>query len=129
MGKRKIGEELQKNAAKNKKTNATTKSIEALENEKLTLELKKLHQDNEILLREKEENLQVILMLEETIKLMEKKENAAKVEQKSASIQTEVTEAEIMRCNECEYPAEDIYDLGEHMYEFHATAESYDEKI
>ena len=26
---------------------------------------------------------------------------------------------EIMRCNECEYPAEDIYDLGEHLYEIH----------
>ena len=24
-----------------------------------------------------------------------------------------------MFCNECEYPAEDIYDLGEHMFEIH----------
>ena len=86
MGKRKIGEELQKNAAKNKKTNVTTKSIEALEIGKLTIELKKVQQDNEILVKEKEENLQVILILEETIKLMEKKENAAKVEQKSVHL-------------------------------------------
>ena len=27
----------------------------------------------------------------------------------------------IMFCNKCEYPAEDIYDLGEHMYEFHCS--------
>ena len=27
----------------------------------------------------------------------------------------------IMFCNECEYPAEDIYDLGEHMYEIHSS--------
>ena len=26
-----------------------------------------------------------------------------------------------MFCNECEYPAEDIYDLGEHMYEIHSS--------
>ena len=27
----------------------------------------------------------------------------------------------IMFCNECEYPAEDIYDLGEHMFEIHSS--------
>ena len=27
---------------------------------------------------------------------------------------------EVMFCLECEYPAEDIFDLGEHMYEIHA---------
>ena len=26
---------------------------------------------------------------------------------------------EISLCNECEYPAEDIYNLGEHMFEIH----------
>ena len=67
-------------------------------------------------------------MLEETINLMEKKENAAKLEQKSIGVQIELPDPEIMRCNECEYPAEDIYDLGEHMFEFHAE-ESCNEKI
>ena len=28
-------------------------------------------------------------------------------------------EEDIMRCKDCEYPAEDIYDLGEYMHEFH----------
>ena len=28
-----------------------------------------------------------------------------------------------MLCHECEYPAEDIYDLGEHMYEAHSERE------
>lgn len=27
----------------------------------------------------------------------------------------------LMLCNECEYPAEDIFDLGEHMFEFHCS--------
>ena len=37
---------------------------------------------------------------------------------KSVSVQTEDMEG--MFCIECEYPAEDIFDLGEHMYEIHA---------
>ena len=27
----------------------------------------------------------------------------------------------LMLCNECEYPAEDIFDLGEHMFEIHSS--------
>ena len=34
-----------------------------------------------------------------------------------------------MRCNECEYPGEDIYDLGEHMHEYHALKESSEQTI
>ena len=48
-----------------------------------------------------------------------KKESAPKAIVKSVAVQTENMEMDIMRCNECEYPAEDIYDLGEHMYEIH----------
>ena len=29
----------------------------------------------------------------------------------------------MIRCKECEYPADDIYDLGEHVYEFHGEHE------
>ena len=32
----------------------------------------------------------------------------------------------LMLCYECEYPAEDIYDLGEHMFEFHHEKEVED---
>ena len=34
-----------------------------------------------------------------------------------------------MRCNECEYPGEDIYDLGEHMHEYHALKEICEQTI
>ena len=29
----------------------------------------------------------------------------------------------MIRCKECEYPADDIFDLGEHVYEFHGEHE------
>ena len=64
-------------------------------------------------------------MLEETITLMERRENSVKTD---IDVQTEDQDDEMMRCNECEYPAEDIYDLGEHMYEIH-TLESLDSTI
>ena len=34
-----------------------------------------------------------------------------------------------MRCNECEYPAEDLHDFGEHMYACHALSGSNEESI
>ena len=66
-------------------------------------------------------------MLEETIQLMENRKNSKKDQQKSVSVQTD--DEGIMRCNECEYPAEDIYDLGEHMHEYHALNESCEQTI
>ena len=42
------------------------------------------------------------------------------MEQKSVTVQTE-----IIRCEECEFPAEDVNDLVYHMYEFHPL-EEYD---
>ena len=47
-------------------------------------------------------------MLEETMQPMEKRKNSKKDQQKSVSVQTD--DEGMMRCNECEYPAEDIYD-------------------
>ena len=60
---------------------------------------------------------------------MEKKKESSKTENASASVQTE--DQPLLRCNECEYPAEDIYDLGEHMFEFHSeqASESCDSEI
>ena len=131
MGKRKIdGEGLQKNSAKTKKTSLAPKSSnEALEKDKFSIELKNFQQENKLLKKENEENIQSIMMLEETIKLLEMKKNVAKPEQKAVSVKTEVQETDIMRCNECEFHAEDIYEthtLGEHMYEFHSK-ESFEE--
>ena len=67
-------------------------------------------------------NLVKINMLEEKIKSLQKKPQSLK----SASVQTNNVDG--MLCIECEYPAEDIFDLGEHMYEIHAEMnEEYNE--
>ena len=48
-------------------------------------------------------------MLEENIKSLQKKSQSFK----SASVQTDNVDG--MLCVECEYPAEDLFDLGEHI--------------
>ena len=72
----------------------------------------KMEKQNMILLQEKENHTESILLLEETVKILENK--AFSVEKTSVSVQTE-----IIRCEECEFPAESINDLVFHMYEFH----------
>ena len=63
-----------------------------------------------------------IEILEQKIESVQKKSKSSR----SSSVQTEDMEA--MYCIECEYPAEDIFDLGEHMYEIHAEeTEEYQE--
>ena len=59
-----------------------------------------------------------IFELEKTIVIIKAKENTSK----TVSAQTE--DLDRMWCIECEYPAEDLYDLGEHMYEIHAEENS-----
>ena len=73
---------------------------------------KALEEENSILIQERKTNIESILMLEETVKLLERK--SSKVDKKSVTVQTE-----IIRCEECEFPAEDINDLVYHMHEFH----------
>jgi hypothetical protein len=95
-----------------------------------------LEDKNKSLIEEQTKNVEAIQLLEETVNLLEVNirklkaemvDNAPKtVEKINNSVQTEAQE--IMRCNECEYPAEDIYDLGEHMYEVHVL-DSYDGSI
>ena len=75
-----------------------------------------LEQKFKSLYEENKKNLEANKLLEETVQLLE-----ARINQKSSSsvgVQTEDTER--LWCIECEYPAEDLYDLGEHMYEVHA---------
>ena len=52
-------------------------------------------------------------------------EKIMKLENETNTFQPNVVKTDtgdiIMFCNECEYPAEDIYDLGEHMYEIHTS--------
>ena len=65
-------------------------------------------------MEENKKNLEDIVLLEETIKLL--RDQNLKKASNAVGVQTEDTER--LWCIECEYPAEDLYDLGEHMYRF-----------
>ena len=108
MVKRKVVEASESKALKVKKSTGTKDaSKEVSEFDMLKSKVENLKKENEVLMNENKKNIEKICMLEETIKQMEKKLNSVEIEQNSVAN---------MRCNECEYPAEDIYDLGEHMY-------------
>ena len=74
---------------------------------------------------ENKKNVEEIGILKQKIKLMEENQiGSKKPDQKSIGVQTvEFTKTEEMLfCAECEYPAEDGYDLGEHMVEYHSES-------
>ena len=75
-----------------------------------------LEKKNTSLIEEKKKHLEVIALLEETVQVLETRSQQKKLI--SSSTQTE--DVDRKWCIECEYPAEDLYDLGEHMYEVHA---------
>lgn len=83
------------------------------------IQLRTLQKKFDELADENQRNIEKIQTLEDTISRVNNKDNSSKSNLKSVSVQTVLFEEDIMRCNECEFPAEDIYDLGEHMYEFH----------
>ena len=60
----------------------------------------------------KEENKNIVIL---EIEQMERLSNSNK-----KTIGVQIEDIERMFCIECEYPAEDVFDLGEHMYEVHA---------
>ena len=78
-----------------------------------------LVKQNRSLEEEKKVHLEAIQLLEETVKVLETTAKKDKVETSTKEIQTITFETDITRCNECDYPADDLVDLGEHMYEFH----------
>ena len=78
-----------------------------------------LEKKNRSLEEEKKVHLEAIQLLEETVKVLETTAKKDKVETSTKDIQTITFETDIIRCNECDYPADDLVDLGEHMYEFH----------
>ena len=83
-----------------------------------------LQNENQVLLVNQKSNLEAINLLEETISVLENKINVSKAEN-SNSISTSVQTDQI-RCEECEYPAEDIYDLVDHMRGNHSLDDSED---
>ena len=64
---------------------------------------------NNPMIQENKRNIGSILLLEETVKLLEMK--SAK---KSTSVQTGM-----IRCEECEFSADCVTDLVDHLHEFH----------
>ena len=99
----------------------------------LLQELKDMKKLNDTLELENVKNLKVI-------KILEKKNLFLEINRKSESSVKELkddgTQTELDRpifCYECDFPAEDYHDLGEHMMEFHAfacktCAESFDDQ-
>ena len=107
-----------------KRKSGTEEKVEPL---KKALKKNEIIQEYEILkekydkvMEENKKNLEDIVLLEETIKLL--RDQNLKKASNAVGVQTEDTER--LWCIECEYPAEDLYDLGEHMYEVHAEDNS-----
>ena len=104
-----------------KASKATKVDIKNLKNntkEQLISKLQTLQSENEVLSEQNETKTEKIDKLERKMEMMQHKEIPSKLETISISVQTE--DMNRMFCIECEYPAEDLFDLGEHMYEVHA---------
>ena len=90
-------------ARKNLKKADLLNNFDALEHKYLELEIK-----YSALLKEKDNFIEAINLLEETIKVLEKKR---KKSVRDAGVQTE-----IMRCEDCEFPADSVIDLVDHLH-------------
>jgi hypothetical protein len=66
----------------------------------------------------------MIPMIDETVTLLQMRGKEVIVN----SCETQTDEIDIMRCDECDYPAQDICDLGAHVFEI-CSSESYDDLI
>ena len=82
-----------------------------------------LEKQNEILLHEKTDHMESIHLLEATVKILEIKSSKVEIKNKNASEKsagTQTEDVDMMRCGECDYPAQDICDLGAHIFEVHS---------
>ena len=84
-------------------------------------ELKVVKKLNQALEEENKKYLDKIKGLEERVSVLEKQNTSSKnTTQKEYAAKYSQTESEgIVFCYECEFPADDYHDLGEHMLEFH----------
>ena len=85
-------------------------------------ELKIMKQLNEALEEENRHNLNKIKDLEDRLIQLESERNASDKKKKFADKHCQ-TESELIFCYECEFPADDFHDLGEHMIEYHFEGE------
>ena len=102
-----------------------TKKITALKRQPtkadLLQELKAMKKVNDTLELDNVKNLDVIKILEDKNHSLENEKKSASADFKEST--NEGTQTELERpifCYECDFPAEDFHDLGEHMMEFHA---------
>ena len=80
-----------------------------------------LVKEHEELIKLHSENLKRIDNLELTIMKI-KKEEKGSIKKVHVDVQTSDSET----CNECDFPANDIWELGEHIYEFHTLKDHGD---
>jgi len=102
----------------------TEPALKALKKQELVTEYKVLQnkfqevlKNNKILEAQNKTHLESIVLLEETVNLLEKRT----IQKTTAGVQTE-----IIRCEECEFPADCMNDLIYHMHEFHPLEEKQD---
>ena len=96
-------------------------ALKAMKKQDLTIQFKVLQDKNEALVKknmileaQNKTHIESILLLEETVAILEKR---------SVHKTTIGSQTEIIRCEECEYPAECMNDLVYHMFEFHPLTE------
>ena len=102
----------------------------------LEAQLKSLQEKIDALEKEKNESELIICELKTEIANIKNEKQVKIVERKTQEMKSRDTQTEtefqpnvvrtesgdiLMFCTECEYPAEDIYELGEHMYEVHSS--------
>ena len=87
-----------------------------IEHKTLQEKYKVLEEKHNLLLKENVKHNESIQILEETVNIFERKINSAMIEHKSVTVQTK-----IMRCEDCEFQADCLIDLVDHMHEFHAV--------
>ena len=82
----------------------------------LLIEFKALKEKHGDRMKENSKNLDTIENLRKELIMLKKQGASATVPK--VDIYTETEECN-QQCNECEFPANDIFELGEHIYEFH----------
>ena len=124
-----------KNVSKDTKTEPAMKALKKndiiIQFQALQKKYDALERQNAIFLQEKNNHVESIHLLEETVKILEIKSSRVEIKDKDVvekSAETQTEDVDMMRCDECDYPAQDICDLGAHIYEIHGP-ESFEEVI
>ena len=110
------GSEVKKKPLTKAELMANLKALED-KSEKLAKENVKHLETNEKLSKENAKHLDTIEKLESCIKSMQRNYTSSIANKAESSAQTEIDEF----CNVCDYPARDMWELGEHLYECHTS--------